>query len=180
MSRARTPFGAVPISTIYGFDYPLSNGIERDNTKHEKLSECVDYMVRSSRAFSENRLSDPYYSSMSCSGLSFMPMALRVSRSITPVRESSPLRDTTQYRSLPPSGRGEARRLLQEVPEVAPKTKTLSFEPSTPWDSTGFYYSPRYPQSHRGTASTYSAFSRRYPVRRFVPSYVPFRYSRRF
>ena len=62
-----------------------------------KLSECVDYMVRSSRAFSENRLSDPYYSSMSCSGLSFMPMALRVSRSITPVRESSPLRSKNPF-----------------------------------------------------------------------------------
>jgi len=66
-------------------------------------------------------------------------------------------------------------------PEMPQRTTTMSFTSTTPWDKTGFYYSPRYPQSHKGTASTYSSsFSRRYPVRRFVPSYVPFRYSRRF
>jgi len=198
MSRARTPLGAVPISTIYGFEYPLSNGVERDiNSKHEsslettevqttgrvqplwkkgKLTDCVDYMVRSTRAFSENRLADPYYSSDACSGLSFMPMALRASRANTPARAPSTLRET----SVPPVARSTARKLIQEVPDVAPRTATMTFSSSSPWDSTGFYYSPRYPQSHRGTASTYSSFSRRYPVRRFVPSYVPFRYSRRY
>lgn len=177
MSRARTPLGAVPISTIYGFEYPLNNGVERDiSSKHEKLTDCVDYMVKSTRAFSENRLADPYYSSEACSGLSFMPMALRASRANTPVRAPSTLRDT----SVPPVTRSYARKLIQEVPAVAPRTSTMTFSSSSPWDSTGFYYSPRYPQSHRGTASTYSSFSRRYPVRRFVPSYVPFRYSRRY
>jgi len=141
MSRARTPFGAVPISTIYGFDYPLSNGIEKEaSTKHEKLSDCVDYMVRSTRAFSENRLVDPYYSSPACSSLSFMPMALRSSRGTTPVATS-------------------IRAPAREMPQ---RTTTMSFTSTTPWDKTGFYYSPRYPQSHKGTASTYSTFSRRY------------------
>ena len=27
MSRARTPFGAVPISTIYGYEYPLGSKV---------------------------------------------------------------------------------------------------------------------------------------------------------
>merc|ERR1711899_480403 len=181
MSRARTPLGAVPISTIYGFDYPLTNGVARDiSDRHEssvqttevqttgrvqplwkkgKLTDAVDHMIRSTRAYSENRLADPYYSSDACSGLSFMPMALRDSRANTPARGLSTLRDT---------------------PAPAPRTATVTFNASSPWDSTGFYYSPRYPQSHRGTASTYSSYSRRYPVRRFVPSYVPFRYSRRY
>lgn len=177
MSRARTPLGSVPISTIYGFEYPISNGIERDyNSK--TLTDSVDYMVRSSRAFSENRLADPYYSAPVSASLSFMPMALRASRSNTPVPSS--YRDV----SVPPVERSTARKYVQAVPEVAPKTASMTLSSSSPWDSTGFYYSPRYPQSHRGTASTYSSYStpsapRRYPVRRFVPSYVPFRYSRR-
>jgi len=200
MSRARTPLGAVPISTIYGFDYPITNGVEKDfNDRHEssletdevqttgrvkplwnkgKLTDAVDHMIRSTRAYSENRLSDPYYSSDACSGLSFMPMALRASRANTPARATSILRET----SVPPVPRTTARKLIQEVsaPAPAPRTATLTFSSTSPWDSTGFYYSPRYPQSHRGTASTYSSYSRRYPVRRFVPSYVPFRYSRRY
>jgi len=195
MSRARTPLGAVPISTIYGYEYPLAE--KNINLEHEskietsevqttgrvqplwnkgKLCDSVDYMIRSSRAFSENRVADPYYTSLPTSSLSFMPMALRASRSNTPAREASQFRDT----SVPPVTRSTARKLLNEVPDVAPKTATMTFSSTSPWDSTGFYYSPRYPQSHRGTASTYSSFSRRYPVRRFVPSYVPFRYSRRY
>lgn len=191
MSRARTPLGSVPISTIYGFEYPISNGIERDYSsksilkttevkttervqplwKKGTLTDSVDYMVKSSRAFSENRLADPYYSAPA--SRQYEPMALRASRSNTPVPSS--------YRefSVPPVERSTARKYVQAVPEVAPKTASMTLSSSSPWDSTGFYYSPRYPQSHRGTASTYSSYSRRYPVRRFVPSYVPFRYSRR-
>jgi len=200
MSRARTPLGSVPISTIYGFEYPISNGIERDYSS-KTLTDSVDYMVKSSRAFSENRLADPYYSTPVSASLSFMPMALRASRSNTPVPSS--------YRefSVPPVERSTARSYVQAVPDVAPRTTSMTLSSTSPWDSTGFYYSPRYPQSHRGTASTYSSvgsrqYSRRYfddfnyfnpyaygnpvrsdyfryPVRRFVPSYVPFRYSRR-
>jgi len=174
MSRARTPLGSVPISTIYGYDYPLSNGVERDFTsKHETLTDAVDYMVRSSRAFSENRLADPYYTTGVSSSSVFMPMALRESRSNTPLPSS--FRDA----SVPPVERITARKLISQAPEPAPKTASMTIGSSSPWDSTGFYYSPRYPQSHRGTASTYTSASRRYPVRRFVPSYVPFRYSRR-
>jgi len=213
MSRARTPLGSVPISTIYGYDYPLSNGVERDFTsKHESivktetevqttgrvqplwkkgtLTDAVDYMVRSSRAFSENRLADPYYTTGVSSSSVFMPMALRESRSNTPLPSS--FRDA----SVPPVERITARKLISQAPEPAPKTASMTIGSSSPWDSTGFYYSPRYPQSHRalptsltikrtttnpleGTASTYTSASRRYPVRRFVPSYVPFRYSRR-
>jgi len=216
MSRARTPLGSVPISTIYGFDYPISNGIERDYSsksilkttevkttervqplwKKGTLTDSVDYMVKSSRAFSENRLADPYYSAPVSTSRQYEPMALRASRSNTPVPLS--------YRefSVPPVERSTARKYVQAVPEVAPKTTSMTLSSTSPWDSTGFYYSPRYPQSHRGTASTYSSYSRRYfddfnyfnpyaygnpvrsdyfryPVRRFVPSYVPFRYSRR-
>merc|ERR1711997_1208807 len=165
-----------------GFEYPISNGVQRDfSDRHEsslkttevqttervkplwnkgKLTDAVESMIRSTRAYSENRLSDPYYSSDACSGLSFMPMALRASRANTPARAPSTLRET----SVPPVARSTARKLIQEVPDVAPRTSTMTFSSSSPWDSTGFYYSPRYPQSHRGTASTYSSFSRRYPV----------------
>lgn len=184
MSRARTPLGAVPISTIYGYDYPLRNGmsVSRDIlSKHEDLKDCVDYMVRSSRAFSENRMLDPYYTSSACSGLSFMPMALRSSRANSPYRSSSPIRESSPIRSVSPI-RYDPQPII-DTP--SPKTTSIGYTSTSPWNSTGFYYSPRYPQSYRGTASTYTPYSspyptRRYPVRRFVPAYVPFRFSRRY
>lgn len=49
-----------------------------------KLTDSTDYLIRRSRAFSENRLSDPYYCNPK--SLSFMPMALRVARSPSPYR----------------------------------------------------------------------------------------------
>merc|ERR1712121_410521 len=65
MTRARTPFGAVPISTIYGYDYPLrdysANSSSRYETSHNTVSECSDSLVRASRAMSEIRSADPYY-----------------------------------------------------------------------------------------------------------------------
>jgi len=187
MSRARTPFGAVPISTIYGYDYPLSSGINQKtiSQKHEAL--------------------DPYYTSPATASLSFMPMALRAARTPSPFSEDSPF-ERESYRSVPPppvrSVRPEPEVHIRRAPVLdTPKRNTsVSFNSTTPWNATGFYYSPRYPQSHRGTASTYNAIGRRYfddldyfcpypsfrydyfryPVRRFVPSYVPFRYSRRY
>jgi len=204
MSRARTPFGAVPISTIYGYDYPLSSGINQKtiSQKHEAL--------------------DPYYTSPATASLSFMPMALRAARTPSPFREESPYdrdlirsvspfeferdlyrsvtpyrvsyREDTpfereSYRSVPPppvrSVRPEPEVHIRRAPVLdTPKRNTsVSFNSTTPWNATGFYYSPRYPQSHRGTASTYNAIGRRftYPTkRRFVPSYpVPFRFSTR-
>ena len=62
------------------------------NSYFRKLTDAVDHMIRSTRAYSENRLADPYYSSDACSGLSFMPMALRDSRANTPARGLSTLR----------------------------------------------------------------------------------------
>jgi hypothetical protein len=189
MSRCRTPFGAVPISTIYGYDYPLSNvsceteAEKQCSSRHEKLTDCTDYLVRSSRAFSENRLSDPYYCNTAPKSLSFMPMALRVARSPSPYREESPYTnkrlerfERDLFKTVAPLKNVE----VKPAPELpAPRNKTISFESTSPRNATGFYYTPRYPQSHRGTASTYNAIGRRYPVRRFVPSYVPFRYTRR-
>jgi len=167
MSRARTPFGAVPISTIYGYDYPLSSGINQKtiSQKHENLSDCVDYMVRSTRAFSENRALDPYYTSPATASLSFMPMALRAARTPSPFSEDSPY-ERESYRSVPPppvrSVRPEPEVHIRRAPVLdTPKRNTsVSFNSTTPWNATGFYYSPRYPQSHRGTASTYNAIGR--------------------
>ena len=42
---------------------------------------------------------------------------------------------------------------VKQAPE--PRNKTISFESTTPWNATGFYYTPRYPQSHRGKKNTY-------------------------
>lgn len=165
MSRCRTPFGAVPISTIYGYDYPLSNvsceteAEKHCSSKHEKLTDCTDYLVRSSRAFSENRLSDPYYAPKS---LSFMPMALRVARSPSPYREESPytnkryeMFERDLFKPVAPLKKVE----VKQAPE--PRNKTISFESTTPWNATGFYYTPRYPQSHRGIAMRFRALHRR-------------------
>ena len=39
---------------------------------------------------------------------------------------------------------------VKKVPELPPRNKAVSFESTSPWNATGFYYTPRYPQSHRG------------------------------
>jgi len=183
MQRARTPFGAVPISTIYGYDYPLrdySNSSSRyETSNHTNLSECADYMVQTSRAMSESRTFDPYYLRSNAETRSFLPSALaeahRMSRESTPVhyRDGSPVRGSSPFRytSIPPI-----------LPSSAADSdyRTISYSGSSPWNSTGFAYTPRYPQSYRGTASTSVPYARRYPARRFVPSYVPIRYSRRY
>lgn len=180
MSRARTPFGAVPISTIYGYDYPLLNNTAIESlTKHENLSDCVDYMVRSSRAFSENRIYDPYYTSPAASSLSFLPSALRLNRerSISPIRATTPFREPTPFRASSPIREPyETRSWLT----TTPRSSTLTFSSSTPWNATGYYHYPRYPESYRGTASTYSPLGRRFPVRRFVPGYTSTKSSRRY
>jgi len=166
MSRARTPFGAVPISTIYGYEYPLGS----------KVGPTVETSLTSA---SKHEALDPYFTSPS---LNYMPMALRIARSPSPYRETTPFeasfeRDLSRKPPVaPPRRKVETKRV--EAPPT--RNTTVTFESTTPWNATGFYYSPRYPQSHRGTASTYNALGRRYPVRRFVPSYVPFRYSRRY
>lgn len=174
MQRARTPFGAVPISTIYGYEYPLRDySSSVSNTRHEtsqhtNLSEMADYMVQTSRALSESRILDPYNLRSNVDSLSFRPAALeeahRMSRESTPVyyRDASP----TRFASIPPAAESNYR--------------TISYNGTSPWNSTGFAYTPRYPQSYRGTASTSVPYARRYPARRFVPSYVPIRYTRRY
>lgn len=183
MTRARTPFGAVPISTIYGYDYPLrdysANSSSRYETSHNTVSECADSMVRASRAMSEIRSADPYYLRSNADSLSFLPSALqeahRMSRESSPVyyRDGSPVRASSPFRysSIPPL-----------LPSSAADTdyRTISYSGTSPWNSTGFAYTPRYPQSYRGTASTSVPYARRYPARRFVPSYVPIRYTRRY
>merc|ERR1712223_263202 len=180
MQRARTPFGAVPISTIYGYDYPLRD-YSSSSTRNEasSISESADYMVRTSRAMTESRTLDPYYLRSNAETRSFLPSALqeahRMSRESTPVhyRDGSPVRATSPFRygSIPPV-----------LPSSAADSdyRTISYSGTSPWNSTGFAYTPRYPQSYRGTASTSVPYARRYPARRFVPSYVPIRYSRRY
>ena len=60
------------------------------------------------------------------------------------------------YRSVPPppvrSVRPEPEIQIRRAPVLdTPKRNTsVSFNSTTPWNATGFYYSPRYPQSHRG------------------------------
>merc|ERR1712107_775031 len=108
--------------------------------------------------------------------------ALRIARSPSPYREMTPFessfeKDLSRKPPIAPPRRREVE-IKREIPPT--RNTTVAFEGTTPWNATGFHYSPRYPQSHRGTASTYNALGRRYPVRRFVPSYVPFRYSRRY
>merc|ERR1719266_2103796 len=108
MQRARTPFGAVPISTIYGYEYPLrdySNSSSRyETSNHTNLSECADYMVQTSRAMSESRTLDPYYLRSNAETRSFLPSALaeahRMSRESTPVhyRDGSPVRGSSPFR----------------------------------------------------------------------------------
>lgn len=185
MQRARTPFGAVPISTIYGYEYPLkdystssSSSRQHETSHHTNISDCADYMVQTSRAMSESRMLDPYSLRSNVATRSFLPSALeeahRMSRESTPVyyKEGTPTREPRGYRyaSIPP------------LPSSSNEHdyRTISYAGTSPWNSTGFAYTPRYPQSYRGTASTSVPYSRRYPARRFVPSYVPIRYTRRY
>lgn len=175
MQRARTPFGAVPISTIYGYEYPLkdltstsSSSHQHETSHHTNLSECADYMVQTSRALSESRALDPYHLRSNVGSLSFLPSALEEAHRLS--RESTP----TFYRAGTPIRYGSTPQSAET------SNRTISYGGTTPWNSTGFHYSPRYPQSYRGTASTSVPYARRYPARRFVPSYVPIRYTRRY
>jgi len=185
MQRARTPFGAVPISTIYGYDYPLKDSSalsttrQAETSQYTNISENADYMLQTSRELSQSRdsgrLIDPYNLRSNVGSLSFLPSALetahRMSRESTPVyyRDGSPTLSALRYSSLPPP-----------LSVAESSQKTVSYSGTSPWNSTGFAYTPRYPQSYRGTASTSVPYARRYPARRFVPSYVPIRYSRRY
>ena len=59
------------------------------------LSQSVDHLVRTSRAYSECRMVDPSVYNVSTAGLSFMPHALREARSqspFEPIRATTPLR----------------------------------------------------------------------------------------
>lgn len=184
MQRARTPFGAVPISTIYGYEYPLRgdysspvSSAKHETSNHTNISDCADYMVQTSRALSESRVLDPYNLRSNVEKMSFLPSALeeahRMSRESSPVyyRDGTP----TRFHSIPPVAESSYR-----TPAPESSYRTISYGGTSPWNSTGFAYTPRYPQSYRGTASTSVPYARRYPARRFVPSYVPIRYSRRY
>lgn len=194
MSRARTPMGTVPISAIYGYEYPLADRIATtsghqtaSSQQHSNLSDCVDYMVHSSRAMSENRVLDPYNLRSHVQGLSFLPSALeeahRMSRETTPTfyKAGTPIRSfANTMSSLSPLSATSGLRYGSIPPTAENHSTTISYGGTSAWNSTGFHYTPRYPQSYRGTASTTVPYARRYPARRFVPSYVPIRYSRRY
>jgi len=74
-------------------------------------------------------------------------------------------------------------RATSEVPQD-PHYRYLSIGTpnSTPWSTTGGYYYPRYPESYRGTASTYSPYLGRYnyywetPSKYYRYSEHPFKY----
>merc|ERR1712198_607770 len=156
MARARTPFGAVPISTIYGYNYPLANNSEVNFKRESKKEIHNDYSYSSSWDYSR-----------SARAMSECPLGV-TSDSWAPV--------TNMY--YVPSALREARS-FREVPLSDQRSTTIAYGGSSPWNSTGFYYSPRYPQAYRGTAST-TPYARRYPAKRFVPSYVPLKYGRRY
>merc|ERR1719354_549049 len=117
---------------------------------------------------------DPVYHGVSAGGMSFLPHALREARSQSP----ADLIATSPYRVAAPLPALATSRFYPEPETVDEKrSTTIAYGGNTPWSSTGFYYTPRYPQSYRGSAATTVPFARRYPSRRFVPSYVPVRYS---
>merc|ERR1712098_419134 len=138
---------------------------------HSEYNSSWDYS-RSARAMSEVPLG--YMSTTSdiwgspTANLYYMPTALRDARS----RSASPFEWVSS-----PITRVEFPR-LSPAPEV--RSTTTANSGTTPWNSTGFYYSPRYPQAYRGTAATTVPYARRYPAKRFIPSYVPLRYGRRY
>ncbi|XP_040563785.1 uncharacterized protein [Lepeophtheirus salmonis] len=121
MERARTPMGSVPISTIWGYDYPLSDAYYNSVTRNvDDFKESVDSIMRRSRALSESRVTDYHTHKLDNDSYSYS---------------------------------------------------------TTPWNATGFYYSPRYPMSF---ANSYSSISpiKRYPSRYTSTGYRPSRYSR--
>ena len=89
--------------------------------------------------------------------------------------EKNPHTDNTFYRSE------RVKEALNEVNDI-PRTTTISYSSTTPWNSTGFYYSPRYPQSHRGI--TYSAIlapkSKCYLILGTASTYYNNAYARRY
>merc|ERR1719150_3101672 len=100
-------------------------------------------MLQTSRELSQSRdsgrLIDPYNLRSNVGSLSFLPSALetahRMSRESTPVyyRDGSPTLSALRYSSLPPP-----------LSAAESNQKTVSCGTS-PWNSTGFAYTPRYP-----------------------------------
>jgi hypothetical protein len=235
LTRGRTPFGEVPISCVYGFDYPWADETANFDQefdmrlrKHGSLKESVDNLVRTSRGMSENRLLDDSFlyagTGLDNSYGGYWPML----REGTPIRSTlrarslSPIRNVpitigrpTRARSppLPPlaatprqtygrnapflSDAARRRGLENVTPPAGRRTTSIGFSNgSNPWTSTGFYYSPRYPEAYRGTSSTcnpYANFRRYYDQDINNPNrssdyfgkikdygYVPYKYSRRY
>lgn len=192
-SRSRTPFGEVPISCVYGFDYPLANSanslqetwrgedMERRLRNHESLRGSVDNLMRTGLGddpwldwdnsvggyWPRLRDSTPIRSTVrarSASPVRHVPIfseAARRSVSPPPTRMNSssllpPLAATPRqsyYRDAPYNL--GVQKLREFGGRATPlRTTSIGFHSSTPWNATGFYYSPRYPESYRGTSST--------------------------
>ncbi|TRY80400.1 hypothetical protein TCAL_04713 [Tigriopus californicus] len=77
-------------------------------------------------------------------------------------REYTPYRT---FRSTPPTSASRAATpnyRASTPPNM--RTTSISYGSTSPWNATGFYYSPRYPEAYRGTSSSVSpySYSRRY------------------
>jgi len=192
LSRSRTPFGEVPISCVYGFDYPFASSantlllqdedIEKRLRNHESLRASVDNLLRTPMLDEDPltwrdwdntvggywprlRESTPVRSTIRARSLSpvrSVPIFAEASR-----RSASPPPFSAASSSLPPPLAATPRqsyyrnahynsgmKKLREFggPSPALRTTSIGFHSSTPWNATGFYYSPRYPESYRGRA----------------------------
>eukprot|EP00095_Tigriopus_kingsejongensis_P002061 maker-scaffold177_size283923-snap-gene-0.11 protein:Tk02061 transcript:maker-scaffold177_size283923-snap-gene-0.11-mRNA-1 annotation:"hypothetical protein PFL1_03712" len=105
MARSRTPYGDVPLTSVYMQRYPLKYTSYFDylyddyaSNLYRPLSSYVNDLVRNSRAMSESRVWDPYYDY--CSDLCYGggAMARARARSLSPMRTISSL-DAQNYRS---------------------------------------------------------------------------------
>merc|ERR1719192_171680 len=145
----------------------LQKGVKEEIHNDYSYSSSWDYS-RSARAMSECPLGVTSDSWAPVTNMYYVPSALREARSQSPFEWVSSR--ITPPREVPS---------FREVPLSDQRSTTIAYGGSSPWNSTGFYYSPRYPQAYRGTAST-TPYARRYPAKRFVPSYVPLKYGRRY
>lgn len=116
-----------------------------------------------------------------------------------PLSSLAPLTGQTLYRTRPTTAPYDAVPNYRATPMRETRNTSIGYNATSPWNATGFYYSPRYPESYRGTASTKTPYSQtrkyfdfdvmnpyRYEYFKFPYAthqrdygYVPYKYSRR-
>merc|ERR1712198_546211 len=115
----------------------ITHLLVKETMIHSEYSHSWDYS-RSARALSECPLTTTSDVWAPVSNLYYVPTALREARG----RSMSPFEWVSSQSPI-------TRVEFPSYPPAEQRSTTISYGGNSPWNSTGFYYSPRYPQAYR-------------------------------